>query len=128
MDPVTNLIKKHPELPVWLLNATCYQLHNWYTITKISTLAGLGECLVHTVFYKQFMLSISEYLACLIVSIESYMYHLRVYVYQAQNLLPMDKDSFSGETFSTRKKSLYTFQIANVTSCFSSDNNVVTVQ
>ncbi|XP_017319937.1 myoferlin isoform X1 [Ictalurus punctatus] len=25
----------------------------------------------------------------------SYMYHLRVYVYQARNLLPMDKDSFS---------------------------------
>ncbi|XP_058241621.1 myoferlin isoform X2 [Hemibagrus wyckioides] len=26
---------------------------------------------------------------------KSYMYHLRVYVYQARNLLPMDKDSFS---------------------------------
>uniref|UniRef100_A0A673HM87 Myoferlin-like n=1 Tax=Sinocyclocheilus rhinocerous TaxID=307959 RepID=A0A673HM87_9TELE len=29
------------------------------------------------------------------VSTESFIYHLRVYVYQAKNLLPMDKDSFS---------------------------------
>ena len=27
----------------------------------------------------------------------SYRYHLRVYVYQAKNLVAMDKDSFSGK-------------------------------
>lgn len=31
-----------------------------------------------------------------VFSTGSYMYHLRVYVYQAQNLASMDKDSFSG--------------------------------
>lgn len=32
---------------------------------------------------------------------ESHVYHLRVYVYQARNLMSMDKDSFSGDTLST---------------------------
>ena len=30
-------------------------------------------------------------------TIGSYMYHLRVYIYQARNMTSMDKDSFSGE-------------------------------
>lgn len=29
--------------------------------------------------------------------LESYLYHLRVYVYQARNLCAMDNDSFSGK-------------------------------
>ena len=30
------------------------------------------------------------------LSLGSHLYHLRVYVYQARNLIAMDKDSFSG--------------------------------
>lgn len=33
---------------------------------------------------------------CFFFLSESYMYHLRVYVYQGRNLCAMDKDSFSG--------------------------------
>lgn len=43
---------------------------------------------------------------CFWCHLESYMYHLRVYVYQARNLLPMDKDSFSGKMMFTTCYSL----------------------
>lgn len=40
---------------------------------------------------------ISDVVPSKLLSIGSYMYHLRVYVYQARNLTSMDKDSFSGK-------------------------------